>query len=175
AEGLEHLQALGVFDALLKRRVSFHFVAEFIGKLVYFDAAEQFLDGFRAYLGGELAGIFFLELAVLFLGQNFTLAKDRDFTGIHDDERLEVQNALEVAHGNIQQVADATGQALEEPHVGARRSQLDVVEALAADFAQRHFDAALVADHSAVLHALVLAAQTFPVGDTADNLPAKQD
>src|SRR5215831_17074803 len=136
AEGLEHLQALGVFDALLKRRVSLHFVAELIGKLVHFDAAEQFLDGFRAHLGGELAGIFFLEFAVLFLGQNFTLAKDRDFTSIHDDERLEVQNALEVAHGNIQQVADATGQALEEPHMEARRSQLDVAEALAADFAQ---------------------------------------
>src|SRR5207248_876736 len=110
----------------------------------------------------------------LFFGQNFTLAKNGDFAGIHDDERLEVQDALEVAHGNVQQIADAARQALEEPDVRAGRSQLDVAEALAADFAERYFDAAFVANHAAVLHALVLAAQTFPVGDGAENLRAKQ-
>src|SRR5262249_42146474 len=84
------------------------------------------------------------------------------------------QNALEVAHGNVQQVADAAGQALEKPHVRAGRSELDMPEAFAAHLAERHFDAALVADHAAVLHPLVLAAQALPVRDGAKNLGAEQ-
>src|SRR5207247_5965304 len=43
-----------------------------------------------------------------------------------------------------------------------------------ADLAERDLHAALVANHSAVLHALVLTAQTLPVGDGAKNLRAKQ-
>src|SRR5882672_3899411 len=49
-----------------------------------------------------------------------------------------------------------------------------MAEALAADFAERDFDAALVADNAAVLHPLVLAAQTFPVRDGAKNLGAEE-
>src|SRR6266478_7602864 len=56
----------------------------------------------------------------------------------------------------------------------AGRSQLDVAEALAANLAKRDFHAAFVADHAAVLHALVLAAQALPVGDGAKNLGAEQ-
>src|SRR5215472_2522667 len=174
AESFEHLQTLGVLDALLERGVGLHFVAKFIGQLVDFDAAEQFLDGFRAHFGGELARILLLEFAVFFFRQNLALAKNGDFTGIHNDERLKVEDALEVAHGNVQQVADAAGQALEEPHVRAGRRQLDVAEALTADLAERHLHAALVANHSTVLHPLVLTAQTLPVGDGAENLRAKQ-
>ena len=39
---------------------------------------------------------------------------------------------------------------------------------------QRDFHAALVADHAAVLHALVLAAQALPVGDRAEDAGAEQ-
>ncbi len=49
-----------------------------------------------------------------------------------------------------------------------------MAKALAANFAQGDFHAALVADHSAMLHALVFAAQAFPVGDGAKNLGAEQ-
>src|SRR5207245_11073303 len=86
----------------------------------------------------------------------------------------EVQNALEIAHGNVQQVADAAGQSLEEPHVRAGGSQLDVAEALAADFAERDFDTALIADNAAMLHPLVLAAPAFPVRDGASNFGARE-
>src|SRR6185369_14189384 len=102
------------------------------------------------------------------------LAQNRNFIGIHDHERFEVQNALEIAHGDVQQIADAAGQALEEPHVRAGRSQLDVSQTLAAYLAQGHFHAALVANHAAVLHPLVLAAQALPVGYGAKNLGAEQ-
>ena len=174
AECFENFQALGELDALLKRRIGLHLLAKFFGKLVHFDAAEKFLDGFGAHLGGELAGIFLLQFAVFVFEQNFAFAKNGHFAGIHDYERFEVQNALEVAHGDVQQIADAAGQALEKPNVRTGRSQLNVAEALAADFAERDFDAALIADNAAMLHALVLAAQAFPVGDGAKNLGAEK-
>ena len=97
-----------------------------------------------------------------------------NFARIDADERLEVKNVLEIAHGDIEQVADAAGQALEEPHVRAGRSQLDVAQTLAANLAERDFHAALIADDSAVLHPLVFAAQALPVGDGAENLGAEQ-
>src|SRR6202035_4654571 len=49
-----------------------------------------------------------------------------------------------------------------------------MAESLAADFAERNFDAALIADHSAMLHPLVFSAQAFPVRDGAENLGAEQ-
>src|SRR5436190_2361036 len=69
---------------------------------------------------------------------------------------------------------NAAGQSLEEPHMRARRCQLDMAEALTADFRQRDFHAALIADHPAVLHALVLAAEALPVGDRPKNAGAEQ-
>jgi hypothetical protein len=95
-------------------------------------------------------------------------------TGINDDVALEVENGLEVAEGDIEQVADARGESLEEPDVGAGGRQLDVAEALAADFGDGDFDAAFVADDAAVLHALVLAAKALPVGDRAEDAGAEE-
>src|SRR4029079_16472905 len=52
--------------------------------------------------------------------------------------------------------------------------ELDVTHALAAHLAQGHFDAAAVADHTAIANALVLAAMTFPVLDRTENALAEQ-
>jgi hypothetical protein len=71
-------------------------------------------------------------------------------------------------------MADARGQAFEEPDVRAGRGEFDVAESFAAHFRLRHFHAALVADHAPVLHALVLAAQTFPIGDGTKDARAEQ-
>ena len=54
------------------------------------------------------------------------------------------------------------------------RGELDVAHALAAHLGQRHFDAALLADHAAVLQALVLAAQALVVLDRPEDLGAEQ-
>ncbi len=99
--------------------------------------------------------------------------QDGDFADVNDDEGFKVQNALEVAHGNVQQVADAARQSLEEPHVRAGRCQFNVTQALPANFRQSDFDAALVANHAAVLHTLVLAAQAFPVRHRTENFCAE--
>src|SRR5438552_15188463 len=56
----------------------------------------------------------------------------------------------------------------------ARTGQIDVTQTLATNFCLRDFDAALVADDAAVLHALVLAAETLPVGDRPKDARAEQ-
>ena len=55
-----------------------------------------------------------------------------------------------------------------------RAGQLDVAHALAAHLGQRHFHAALLADHAAMLEALVLAAQALVVLDGPEDLGAEQ-
>ena len=55
-----------------------------------------------------------------------------------------------------------------------RRSQFNVTHALTAHFGQRDFNAALLADYTAMLEALVLAAQALIVLDRAKNLGAEQ-
>src|SRR5579863_3420110 len=71
-------------------------------------------------------------------------------------------------------MADAAGESLEEPHVGTGAGQLDVSQALAAHAGERHLHAALVADHAAMLHALVLAAQALPIGHRTEDAGAEQ-
>ena len=93
---------------------------------------------------------------------------------IDDAVRLEVEDALELAERHVEQVADPRRQPLEEPDVAHGGGQLDVPHPLAADLALRDLDAALVADDAAVLHALELAAEAFPVGDRTEDLRAEQ-
>ncbi len=69
---------------------------------------------------------------------------------------------------------DAARQSLEEPHVRTGRRKLDVAKSLAAHFGQSNFHAAFVADHSAMLHALVFAAEAFPIGYRAKDAGAEQ-
>ncbi len=82
---------------------------------------------------------------------------------------LEVEDLFEIAQRDIEQMADTRRQSFKEPHVRARAGQLDMAETLAADLGLRDFDTALVADNAAVLHSLVLSAQTFPVRNRAEN------
>jgi hypothetical protein len=55
-----------------------------------------------------------------------------------------------------------------------RARELDVAHALPAHFRQGDFDAAFLADHTAVLETLVLAAQALIVLDRPEDLGAKQ-
>src|SRR6187401_189819 len=52
--------------------------------------------------------------------------------------------------------------------------KLDMAHALAPDLGQRHLDAALLADHALVLHALVLAAQALVILHRAEDARAEQ-
>src|SRR5450432_2677204 len=55
-----------------------------------------------------------------------------------------------------------------------RRGEFDVAHPLAAHFRQRNFNAALLADDAAELHALVLAAQALVVLDRTKDAGAEQ-
>src|SRR6185369_10422108 len=55
-----------------------------------------------------------------------------------------------------------------------RRGQFDMAHALAAHFGKGDFDAALLADDAAILHALVLAAQALVVLDRPKDTGAEQ-
>src|SRR4029078_2227072 len=90
--------------------------------------------------------------------------------GVSDDVRLAVQDLLEILQRDIEQVADPRRPALQEPDVRDRGGERDVAHALAAHLGLDDLDAALLADHAAVLHALVLAAVALVVLDRPADL-----
>ena len=91
-----------------------------------------------------------------------------------DDRGGEVQDLLELARGDVEQVADAARHALEEPDVRDRRGQVDVAHALATHLLARHLDAAALADDALVADALVLAAVALPVLRRAEDALAEE-
>ena len=93
---------------------------------------------------------------------------------VDDHEGLEVQHALDLAQRHVEHQADARRQRLQEPDVRDRARELDVAHALAAHLGLRDLDAALLADHAAVLEALVLAAQALVVLHRPEDLGAEQ-
>ncbi len=162
AEAFHHAQALGVLQLLLLRYLGLHPLADFEAQRFDVDLLEQFLDSLGAHHGDELAGEFLIELALALVGDHFAARQLGHFAGIDHHESFEIEHALQFAQRDVEQVADAAGQALEEPDVRAGAGQFDVAQALAAHARQRHFDAALVADDAAVLHALVLCRTSIP-------------
>src|SRR5436305_12384830 len=91
-----------------------------------------------------------------------------------DDRRREVQDLLELARGDVEEVADAARDALEEPDVRDRRGEVDVAHALAAHLLPRHLDAAALADDALVADTLVLAAVALPVLRRTEDALAEQ-
>src|SRR5207237_9654001 len=121
-------------------------------------------------LSGSIAG----QLAKPLVRKQLALVQLLHLARIDNDVRLEVKDLFQFAQRNVEQVADARRQTLEEPHVRTRAGQIDMAETLAAHLRLGDFDAALVADHTAVLHALVLAAETLPIGHRPKDARAEQ-
>src|SRR6185436_9439714 len=175
AEGVDDLQPLGGLQLFDLRGLGAHDEAQLVAELFDVDAPQQLLDRFRAHLGDEHVAVLRAQLAILLLGEKLFLMNDAfEVAGVDDDVRLEVEDPLEVAEADVEQVSDARRQALEEPDVRHRRGQLDVAHALAADFGLRDFDTAFVADDASVLHPFVFTAEAFPVGDRTEDLRAEQ-
>src|SRR5207248_1734916 len=80
-----------------------------------------------------------------------------------DDRGGEVEDLLELARRDVEQVSDPARNALEEPDVRDRRGQVDVAHPLAPHLLPRHLDAAALTDDALVADALVLAAVALPV------------
>ena len=94
--------------------------------------------------------------------------------GVRHHIGFEVQNALYVAEGHVKQQTDPRGQRFQKPDMGYWAGQLDMSHPLSTDLSQCHFDTTLLADHAAVLQALVLTTQTLVVLYRAKDLGAEQ-
>ena len=104
-----------------------------------------------------------LELGLDLVLEVVQVLRARLDVDVRDDRGGEVEDLLELARGDVEQVADAARHALEEPDVRDGRGQVDVAHALAAHLLARHLDAAALADDALVADALVLAAVALPV------------
>src|SRR5439155_2210758 len=93
---------------------------------------------------------------------------------VRDDRRGEVQDLLQLARGDVEQVADAARHALEEPDVRHGRGEVDVTHPLAAHLLPGHLDAAALADDALVTDALVLAAVALPVARRPEDALAEE-
>src|SRR5213076_2652677 len=75
---------------------------------------------------------------------------------------------------DVEQVADARGDALEEPDVADGSGQVDVTHPLAAHLLARHLDPTALTDDALVANALVLAAVALPVLGGAEDALAEE-
>ena len=170
-EGFHHLQALRVLLDL--QLAAGHVVAQLVDLDVEVDLGEQLVHALGAHQRDELVTVLGALRVVVVLAHDRELLQRRH-ARIDDDVRLEVQHALDVAQRHVEHQAQARRQRLQEPDVRARRRQVDVTHALAPHLGLRDLDAALLADHAAVLQALVLAAQALVVLDRAEDLGAEE-
>ena len=121
----------------------------------------------------RILAVLVLRAQVLVLREELALLQRRQ-PRLNDDVGLEVKDALEVLQRHVEQETDPARQRLEEPDMGHRRGELDMAHAVAPHARKRDLDAALLADHALVLHALVLAAQALVVLDRAEDARAEQ-
>ncbi len=174
---LERLRNLEALHDLLALRFAVrrtHLFAERLRKRVDVDALQHLEDGFAAHARLELVvAVLVDELHVALLAEQLATGK-AGLLGVDDDVRLAVEDLLEVLQRDVEHVADAARQALQEPDVRDGRGQVDVTKALTAHLALDDFDAALLADDAAVLHALVLAAVALVVLHRSKDLGAEE-
>ncbi|KAF1069317.1 MAG: hypothetical protein GAK45_01130 [Pseudomonas citronellolis] len=172
-EGFHQLQALGQlldfgFGVGLR-----NLFAQAANLVLQIDSVEQLANSFRTHAGIEVVTELFEGFEVLLVIQQLPLLQG-GHTRIDHHVALEIEHALDVTQGHVQQQADTGRQGLQEPDVGGRRGQLDVAHALTTHFGQSDFHAALLADHTTVLQALVLTAQALVVLHRAEDLGAEQ-
>ncbi len=172
-ECLEHFQALRVLLDLRFRTRVLEFGAQHFDLFVDVDCAQQFTHAFRAHLGTEFVAVFF-NLVVVILFRHDLPRFQRRHARFDHHVRFEIQHAFDVAQRHVEHHAQTRRQRLQEPDVRNRRGQFNVAHPFATHLGERHFDAALFADHATVLQALVLAAQALVVLDRAKNLGAEQ-
>ncbi len=172
-ERLDELQALGqALDLGLGVGVR-HVLADLdhLGRQIH--GLEQFMHRFRAHARVEFVAVLLDGFEIHLVGQQLA-ALQRRHARIDHDEGLEVEHALDFSQGHVQHQTDAGRQRLQEPDMGRGARQLDVAHALAAHLRLGHLDAALLADHAAMLQALVLAAQALVVLHGPEDLGAEQ-
>jgi hypothetical protein len=156
------------------RFASFLRLASLVCQAVDVDLLEHLEDRLAAHPGAELVvTVLVEELQITLLAQEIA-PHEASLLGIDDDVGLAIEDLLQVLERDVEHVADARRQALQEPDVGDRRGQRDVPEPLAPDLRLDDLDAALLAHDATVLHALVLAAVALVVLHRPEDLRAEQ-
>ena len=173
-EGLDDLEALHQLLRLQLRGGGGDLLADVGRDLLEVELLQDLADRLGAdHRRERILAVLVLRAQVLVLREELTVLERRQ-AGIDDDVGLEVEDALEVLQRHVEQQTDAARQGLQEPDVRDGRGKLDMAHAVAADARERHLDAALLADHALVLHALVLAAQALVVLDRPEDARAEQ-
>ncbi len=173
-ERVRNLQTLRIFELFLLRGFFAHLGTKFLDEFRNIDLLQQILDRFGTHFGDKLIWIVARQFAKTLVRKQIFLLQIRHIAFIDNDIRLKVKDLFQIAKRDVEQVADSRRQPLKKPNVRTRACQLDMAETLASDLRLRDFDAALIADHSAVLHSLVLSAKAFPIGYRAKNTCTKQ-
>src|SRR4029078_6371457 len=93
---------------------------------------------------------------------------------VRDDRVREIEHLLELARRDVEQVADAARDALEEPDVRDRSGEVDMPHPLSPHLLARDLHAAALADDALVPDALVLAAIALPVLRRTEDALAEQ-
>src|SRR4029078_956621 len=91
----------------------------------------------------------------------------------HDVVRV-VNDFLAIAQREVHEIPHRTRQSLGEPEVADGYGELDVTHALAPNASESYFDAATIADHSAITDSLVFTAVAFPVLYRAEDALAEK-
>ena len=136
-------------------------------------SSQQLEDSLGTHAGVEVVAELFQRFKVLLVVQQLTLFKG-GHARLDNNVALEIEYAFDITQGHVQQQADTGRQGLQEPDVSHRRRQFNVTHALTTDLGQRDFNATLFTDHTAVLEALVLAAQALVVLHRAKDLGTEQ-
>ena len=90
---------------------------------MHVDVLEHLEDGFAAHAGREVVvAVLFDQLQVALLREELALLEAR-LLRVDDDVGLAVEDLLEVLQRDVEHVADARGQALQEPDVRDRRGE----------------------------------------------------
>src|SRR5207237_10668258 len=113
---------------------------------LYVAALEQFVARLGAHLRADLLSVILAGLAVLILVQEL-IRLQLGVAGLDDDVRLEVEDPFQIAERDVEQMADAARQPLEEPDMADRRRQRDVPQPLAPHVRLCGLDARTCADN----------------------------
>src|SRR5437773_4275691 len=125
-KGLDDLEPLDDLLALLDRGFPQHLGAQIASERVQVHVAQQLTDGLGAHADLQRAGaVLLLELADFVDADEVLLLDagdlaDRLDAALEDHVLLEIEDLLELAQRHIEELADARGQSLEEPHVADR-------------------------------------------------------
>src|SRR5690606_36120027 len=172
-EGFHQLEALGQLLDLGFRVGLRDFFTQATDLVLQVNFVQQLANGFGAHARVKVVTELFEGFEVLLVVQQLTLFQ-RGHARIDHYVALEIEHALDVTQGHVQRQANTARQRLQEPDVGDRRGQFDVRHALTTNLGQCNLNTALLADNTAMLEALVLAAQSLVVLDRAKNLGAEQ-